>query len=96
VWLRIDRVSHTYGPSEPLLSWVYAIARRVDNYRKRQRIALRESATEVLPEPPSQKNELKRDLPRLIATGRRRKPATSSQPAINSTKGIPRPNDHSR
>jgi hypothetical protein len=34
--------------------------------------------------------------PRLIATGRRRKPATSSQPAINYTKGIPRPNDHCR
>jgi DNA-directed RNA polymerase specialized sigma24 family protein len=48
-----------------LLPWVYAIARRVrvDNYRKRQRIASRESAAEVLPEPPSQKNEAKTDLP---------------------------------
>lgn len=65
VWLRIHRVRHTYRPSEPLLPWVYAIARRVwvDNYRKRQRIASRESAAEVLPEPPSQKNEVKTDLP---------------------------------
>jgi RNA polymerase sigma-70 factor (ECF subfamily) len=29
VWLRIHRVRHTYRPSEPLLPWVYAIARRV-------------------------------------------------------------------
>jgi DNA-directed RNA polymerase specialized sigma24 family protein len=36
---------------------------RVGNYRKRERIASRESAAEVLPEPPSQKNEVKTDLP---------------------------------
>jgi RNA polymerase sigma-70 factor (ECF subfamily) len=35
----------------------------VDNYRKRQRIASRESAAEVLPEPPRQKNAVKTDLP---------------------------------
>jgi RNA polymerase sigma-70 factor, ECF subfamily len=64
VWLRIHRVRHTYRPSEPLLPWVYAIARRVrvDNYRKRQRIASRESAAEV-PERLSQKNDVKTDLP---------------------------------
>ena len=28
-WLRIHRVRHTYRASEPLLPWVYAIARRV-------------------------------------------------------------------
>src|SRR6202042_350700 len=39
-WLRIHRVRHTYRPGEPLLPWVYAIARcvRVDNYRRRRRI----------------------------------------------------------
>jgi RNA polymerase sigma-70 factor (ECF subfamily) len=64
VWLRIHRVRHTYRPSEPLLPWVYAIARRVrvDNYRKRQRIASREIAAVVLPEAP-QKNEVKTGLP---------------------------------
>jgi RNA polymerase sigma-70 factor (ECF subfamily) len=43
-WLRIHRVRHTYRPSDPLLPWVYAIARcvRVDNFRKRQRTALYE------------------------------------------------------
>jgi RNA polymerase sigma-70 factor (ECF subfamily) len=53
VWLRIHRVRHTYRPDEPLLPWVYAIARRVrvDNYRRRQRIASRETQVEVLPEP---------------------------------------------
>jgi RNA polymerase sigma-70 factor (ECF subfamily) len=53
VWLRIHRVRHTYRPDEPLLPWVYAIARRVrvDNYRRRQRIASRETQVEVLPDP---------------------------------------------
>jgi RNA polymerase sigma-70 factor (ECF subfamily) len=52
-WLRIHRVRHTYRAGEPLLPWVYAIARcvRVDSYRKRSRIAVREVAVEVLPEP---------------------------------------------
>src|SRR6202046_5415952 len=65
VWLRIHRVRHTYRPSEPLLPWVYAIARRVrvDNYRKRQRIASREISALVLPEAPTQKNEVKTALP---------------------------------
>jgi len=51
-WLRIHRVRHTYRPGEPLLPWVYAIARRVrvDNFRRRQRIARREVTTDVLPE----------------------------------------------
>jgi RNA polymerase sigma-70 factor (ECF subfamily) len=46
VWLGIHRVRHTYRPSEPLLPWVYAIARcvRVDNYRWRRRIESHESA----------------------------------------------------
>jgi RNA polymerase sigma-70 factor, ECF subfamily len=53
-WLRIHRVRHTYRPGEPLLPWVYAIARcvRVDSYRKRRRIATRELAVEILPETP--------------------------------------------
>jgi RNA polymerase sigma-70 factor, ECF subfamily len=52
-WLRIHRARHTYRPGEPLLPWVYAIARcvRVDSYRKRRRIAIRELVVETLPEP---------------------------------------------
>src|SRR5271165_5714415 len=38
-WLRIHRVRHTYRPSEPVLPWLYAIARRVrvDHYRRSSR-----------------------------------------------------------
>ena len=54
-WLRIHRVRHTYRASEPVLPWIYAIARhvRVDHYRRRQRIARREVASDILPEPPA-------------------------------------------
>src|SRR6185312_14571001 len=46
--LRLHRARHTYRPPDPLLPWVFAIARhtRVDLYRKRQRTALREEAVE--------------------------------------------------
>jgi RNA polymerase sigma-70 factor, ECF subfamily len=48
-WLRIHRMRHTYRPGQPLLPWVYAIARRVrvDNYRARRRIGRREVAAGV-------------------------------------------------
>ena len=51
-WLRIHRVRHTYRAGEPVLPWVFAIARRVriDNYRKRRRIGMHETAVERLPE----------------------------------------------
>jgi RNA polymerase sigma-70 factor (ECF subfamily) len=64
VWLRIHRVRHTYRPGEPVLPWVYAIARcvRVDNYRKRRRIAKRELVLETLPEPAIATSEAS-DLP---------------------------------
>ena len=53
-WLRIHRVRHTYRTGEPVLPWVYAIARRaaIDGYRRRRRINLHETAMGVLPEPP--------------------------------------------
>lgn len=43
-WLRIHKVRHTYRPSEPVLPWVYAIARhvRVDHFRKAMRTNVRE------------------------------------------------------
>jgi RNA polymerase sigma-70 factor (ECF subfamily) len=51
-WLRIHRVRHTYRPGEPVLPWVYAIARRVriDGYRRRRRVEARERAGASLPE----------------------------------------------
>ena len=55
-WLRIHRVRHTYRPGEPVLPWIYAIARRVrvDGYRRMRRITLREVTMNVLPDRPSQ------------------------------------------
>ena len=43
-WLRIHRVRHTYRPSEPVLPWLYAIARhvRIDHYRTVRRSRVRE------------------------------------------------------
>jgi RNA polymerase sigma-70 factor, ECF subfamily len=54
-WLRIHEVRHTYRPSEPVLPWIYAIARhtRVDHYRKARRVEDREQQVDVLPERPA-------------------------------------------
>src|SRR6202022_2332023 len=54
-WLRIHRVRHTYRPGEPVLPWIYAIARRVrvDGYRPTRRVTLPEVAMGVLPERPA-------------------------------------------
>jgi RNA polymerase sigma-70 factor (ECF subfamily) len=51
-WLRIHEARHTHRPGEPVLPWLYAIARhiRVDHFRKAQRMARREQQVEVLPE----------------------------------------------
>jgi RNA polymerase sigma-70 factor (ECF subfamily) len=54
-WLRIHRVRHTYRPGEPVLPWIYAIARRVrvDGYRRLRRITLHEIAMDTPPERPA-------------------------------------------
>ncbi len=54
-WLRIHEARHTYRPGEPVLPWIYAIARhvRVDSYRKVRRTETREQQVEVLPEAPA-------------------------------------------
>lgn len=51
-WLRIHKARHTYRQDEPVLPWIYAIARhvRVDGYRRRRRISQREVRTDVVPE----------------------------------------------
>ena len=51
-WLRLHEVRHTYRAGEPLLPWLYAIARhiRVDHYRKARRAAAREERLEEMPE----------------------------------------------
>ena len=54
-WLRIHLARHTYRPAEPLLPWMYAIARRVriDQYRKNRNRAGRELQVEKLPDLPA-------------------------------------------
>lgn len=53
-WLRLHRSRHTYRASEPVLPWVYAIARHtaLDAYRRRRRIQSREFTRETIPETP--------------------------------------------
>jgi RNA polymerase sigma-70 factor, ECF subfamily len=55
-WLRMHHAArHTYRPGEPVLPWVYAIARRVqtDAYRRRSRIIKHEFPGEKLPDLPA-------------------------------------------
>ncbi len=54
-WLRIHRARHTYLPSEPLLPWIFAVARhaRLDAYRRRRRLGSREVLVAGTPEPAS-------------------------------------------
>jgi RNA polymerase sigma-70 factor (ECF subfamily) len=69
-WLRIHRVRHTYRPGEPVLPWVYAIARRVrtDGYRRARRISRHESAVEVIPERPPETASRTPTFEALVAT----------------------------
>src|ERR1017187_542805 len=54
-WLRIHRSRQTYRVSEPVLPWIFAIARhtRLDGYRRRQRRMFREVLVADPPENPS-------------------------------------------
>ena len=65
--LRIHRARHSYRPSNPVLPWVFAIARhvRVDQYRRKQRRAVREEAVEpeVLEAHPAAPESKAGDLP---------------------------------
>ena len=62
--MRIHKVRHTYRTGDPLLPWVYAIARhvRIDSFRKRHRIA-REIGVDSLPEPAMHHVPANRQLP---------------------------------
>jgi RNA polymerase sigma-70 factor (ECF subfamily) len=54
-WLQIHRARHSYRAGEPLLPWIYAIARhtKVDAYRRWHRIRSREQPMSPLPEFPA-------------------------------------------
>ncbi len=51
-WLRIHRARATFRPGEPLMPWLYAIARRVrvDRYRKTKGAREHELVSDQLPE----------------------------------------------
>src|SRR5215472_16187392 len=51
-WIKIHRSRHTYRESEPVMPWVYAIARhtRLDAYRKQRRMEAREVLVASVPE----------------------------------------------
>ncbi len=51
-WLRIHKARATFRPGEPLMPWMYAIARRVrvDRYRKTKGTREHEIVSEQLPE----------------------------------------------
>ena len=51
-WLRIHSARHSYRPGEPVLPWMYAIARRVkvDQYRKTRRVSSHELQVDKLPD----------------------------------------------
>ena len=51
-WVRIHRSRHTYRPPEPVLPWIFAIARhtRLDAYRRRRRRDAREVLVATPPE----------------------------------------------
>lgn len=53
-WFRIHRSRHTYRPDQPVLPWIFAIARhtRLDGYRRRSRRERRELLVAEPPEHP--------------------------------------------
>jgi RNA polymerase sigma-70 factor, ECF subfamily len=69
-WLRIHQVRHTYRPGEPVLPWLYSIARhiRVDQYRKTRRVETREQQVEKLPEIGAVERKSGPDLDALLAS----------------------------
>lgn len=51
-WMRVHQARHTYRRGEPVLPWIFAIARHagIDNYRKARRVEASETQMDVLPE----------------------------------------------
>ena len=55
-WLRLHASRHTWRPGQPLLPWLYAIARhiRIDHFRRTSRVESREQQVEAMPERPAE------------------------------------------
>jgi RNA polymerase sigma-70 factor (ECF subfamily) len=70
-WIQIHRSRHTYRPSDPLMPWVFAIARhvRLDAYRRKRRREAREVLIGDLPdrlEPEAQLPSREGDIEALL------------------------------
>jgi len=65
-WLRVHKARHTFRTGEPLLPWMFAIARRtkVDQYRRNRNIKSHEFQVEQIPDVVSREPERK-DTPAL-------------------------------
>jgi len=68
-WMRVHKARHTYRSGEPVLPWIFAIARYVclDNYRKARRVEIRETQVDVLPETAASSSNVLRDVPDMDA-----------------------------
>ena len=68
-WMRIHKARHTYRRGEPVLPWIFAIARHVgqDNYRRARRVEIRETQVDVLPETAAPTSTVLRDIPDMDA-----------------------------
>ena len=71
-WMRLHEVRHTYRHGQPVLPWLYAIARniRVDHYRKASRVEGREQPLEAgydIREAPGDRSTETGDLEALLA-----------------------------
>ncbi len=53
-WMRVHKARHTHRRGEPVLPWIFAIARHtsLDAYRKTRRIEVHERQVDSLPERP--------------------------------------------
>jgi RNA polymerase sigma-70 factor (ECF subfamily) len=54
-WMRVHKARHTYRSGEPVLPWIFAIARHtgLDGYRRARRVEMRETQVEQLPDIPA-------------------------------------------
>src|SRR5271163_497098 len=68
-WMRVHKARHTYRRGEPVLPWIFAIARQVglDNYRRAHRVEIRETQVDVLPETAASSSNILQDLPDMDA-----------------------------
>ncbi len=66
-WMRVHKARHTYRRGEPVLPWIFAIARHagLDNYRRARRVETRETQVDVLPETAAPSSNVVRDVPEM-------------------------------